>query len=266
MLSRQKQKITNHNRDFNMKLKVVQSDSQGNCYILESENSALILECGVTFRKVQKAIDYKTDKIAGCIITHEHGDHSGYAKQFAKRGVNIYGSHGTIKSLNVENFTKNEMTKLHDLDKFDRYEIGDEFKIFPFDVRHDSEEPFGYIINHPEAGNILFAVDTFYIPYSFDDIHYIIIEANYRQSILDQNVKDGELHPIVRSKVIESHMEIETLKRFLAACNLENLKKTILFHLSKKNSSGNFAKEVSGITGKPTHIAKRNTEFELKDF
>lgn len=39
-----------------MRLKVLGSGSSGNCYILENENEALIIEAGLPFMEVKKAV------------------------------------------------------------------------------------------------------------------------------------------------------------------------------------------------------------------
>lgn len=52
-----------------MQLKVIGSSSKGNCYILENDKEALILECGVPFMETKKAIDFNLHKISGCLIT-----------------------------------------------------------------------------------------------------------------------------------------------------------------------------------------------------
>lgn len=55
-----------------MKLKVLGSSSKGNSYILEAENEALILEAGINFNEVKKALDFNISKIRGVCISHEH--------------------------------------------------------------------------------------------------------------------------------------------------------------------------------------------------
>lgn len=55
-----------------MKLKVIGSSSKGNAYILETETGILILDAGVPFREIQKALDFDLERIKGCLITHEH--------------------------------------------------------------------------------------------------------------------------------------------------------------------------------------------------
>lgn len=55
-----------------MYLKVLSSNSSGNCYILESENDVLILEAGVSFSAVKEALNFNISKIRGVCISHEH--------------------------------------------------------------------------------------------------------------------------------------------------------------------------------------------------
>ena len=56
-----------------LKLIVVGSSSRGNCYALDSGDEILLLEAGVRYSTMQKAINYKTDKIVGVCISHAHG-------------------------------------------------------------------------------------------------------------------------------------------------------------------------------------------------
>ena len=56
-----------------MKLIVVDSGSSGNSYILTNGEEALILDCGLPFREVKKALGFNVRQIVGVIVTHEHG-------------------------------------------------------------------------------------------------------------------------------------------------------------------------------------------------
>jgi phosphoribosyl 1,2-cyclic phosphodiesterase len=55
-----------------MKLKVVNTGSQGNCFLFEAEHQTLIVECGVPFAEIKKALDFDLKQIVGCVISHEH--------------------------------------------------------------------------------------------------------------------------------------------------------------------------------------------------
>lgn len=70
-----------------MKLKVLGSSSAGNCYVLDNGNEALILEAGVAFAKVKKALGFNLRKVAGCLITHQHNDHAKYIRNVVECGI-----------------------------------------------------------------------------------------------------------------------------------------------------------------------------------
>lgn len=56
-----------------MLMKCIGSGSSGNGYALISDNEILLIECGVSKKEMLHAIDYQTGKVAGCLISHEHG-------------------------------------------------------------------------------------------------------------------------------------------------------------------------------------------------
>lgn len=67
-----------------MKLKVLGSSSSGNCYLIEVSNvEKLVLDAGINFKEVQKALNFNLKGIQGVLITHEHMDHLKYAPNFA---------------------------------------------------------------------------------------------------------------------------------------------------------------------------------------
>ena len=56
-----------------MFLRCIGSSSKGNGYALIAENETLLLEAGVPFTAVNKAIDFEPSNVIGCLISHEHG-------------------------------------------------------------------------------------------------------------------------------------------------------------------------------------------------
>ena len=137
-----------------MKLKVVNTGSVGNCYILESEKESLVIECGVKFEQIKQALDFNLSKVAGVLVTHEHGDHAKAIKDVVLAGLNVYCSYGTAVAMGVNSHRIKPMVKMTD------YTIGG-FKVRGFDVEHDVKEPFGFLIHHNECGNVLFLTDSF---------------------------------------------------------------------------------------------------------
>lgn len=55
-----------------VRLKVINSCSGGNSYILQSDTGSLLIECGVPFKRIQKALDFDLSNVQGCLISHAH--------------------------------------------------------------------------------------------------------------------------------------------------------------------------------------------------
>lgn len=120
-----------------MKLKVLGSSSNGNCYLIEANNEKLILDAGVNFKIVQKELKFNFNGIEGVLITHEHMDHLKYAINFALNGINIYASEGTLAKLDL----KGHRFKI--IKALEQFKIGN-FIILPFETQHDAAEPLRF--------------------------------------------------------------------------------------------------------------------------
>lgn len=244
-----------------MKLKVLGSSSSGNCYLLESETECLIIECGVKFAEIKKALDFNVSKIVGVIASHSHKDHFGYARDYLKAGIPIKASQKTWGSPDIE---------VEISDKIMRcgywYQFGG-FNVTAFDCVHDVE-CYGFIIRHDKIGTLLFATDTEYIKYNFKGLKldHILIECNYSQKIIDSRVENEELHQGLRNRVLKSHMELETCKSFIKINQTPNLMNIVLLHLSDGNSNERlFQDEVKKIAGNQVNVvvADRGVEIVL---
>lgn len=234
-----------------MKLTIIGSNSAGNCYVLQNENEALILECGMPFSLVQKALDFNLSKVAAALASHSHGDHFKYVKDFIQRGIPVYASKGTFESKGLSGniLEHQKLTK-----------IGN-FNVLPFNLKHDVP-CLGFLISHPEVGTICFATDTYYLPYKFNGVNHWLIECNYRKDILDKNCPKGSFKKILRDRTLESHMSYETCLNALKSNDLKDTKTITLIHLSDGNSNAReFKSGIEKATGKTTYIAERNLEI-----
>lgn len=241
-----------------MKLKVINSNSSGNCYILHNEHEALIIECGVKFSRIKQGLGFNLAKVSGCIVTHEHKDHSVAIADLLNSGIQVWASTGTHKACN---------TDLNNYSRFtfsgDQFKVGS-FKVVSFETKHDAAEPLGFLINHEETGNILFLTDTFYSEYKFKNLHNIIIEANYSRRILDEKLKNGFIIPFLMRRIIKSHMNIETTVNLLKANDLSKVNNIVLIHLSDSNSDADlFENMVSETTAKSVFVASAGMEIEF---
>lgn len=234
-----------------MRLIVIGSSSAGNSYVLENDRESLLIECGVRFQKIKVALNFKLSKVVGCLITHEHKDHCLAVNEVMAAGINVYSAAGTLKAMGVEG---NHRAKKINLDT--TFTIGG-FRIRSFDVQHDCAEPVGFLIHHEETGNVLFLTDSYYVAYTFPNLHNIIVEANYSQEILDDRLRRGDSPEFLRNRVLNSHMSLKTCKELLQANDLRETNNIVLIHLSDSNSNADqFKREVSNLTGKQVHIAE----------
>ncbi len=244
-----------------MNLKVLASSSRGNCYLLETDKDKLMLECGITFKNIKKGLNFDLTGVCGCLVTHEHKDHCKAINDVLNAGIDVYTSKGTAEALNINHH------RLNVAEPKVQFEIGN-LIILPFDTEHDATEPLGFLIQNKATGEkILFATDTYYVKYRFTGLNYIMVECNYCQDILAENIEKEIIPKRLKDRILESHFSLDNVKDFLKANDLAEVRKIILLHLSGDNSdSRRMQKEIKELTGIETVIAKSNIEVELKMF
>ena len=240
-----------------MRLMVLGSNSLGNCYVLEADREALVIEAGCKLSEVKKALKWQLNKVVGAIVTHHHNDHAAYVKDFMAAGIRVLALESvfTEKGCSESGFKK-VIEPMHG------YIVGG-FKIFAFPVVHDVP-CVGYIIEHEEMGRTLFVTDTMALECTFPPMNHIMLEANYALDILDPKIESGRIHPAMRKRLIGSHMELETTKDILLASDLSACNEVVLIHLSNGNSDeARFVSEVKEVTGLPTYAADAGMELNF---
>lgn len=248
-----------------MTLTILASGSTGNGYLFEARHSALLVECGVRPEDMMRRTAVPFSRIAGVLVTHEHNDHAGYAGRYAALGLRIYASEGTIKAISYI-VPEYQASVLRPMEV--RY-IG-EWKVMPFDVRHDAAEPLGFIIEHPEAGRILFLTDTRCCPYDFRELglDHILVEANYDDAILDGNVANGVIDAARAARTRGTHMSLRGACDLLKADQTAELKTVVLIHLSRYNADPAYFAEKAAETAlfAKIAVAKAGLSIELNKF
>lgn len=227
------------------------SSSAGNAYKVSDGKTTLLLEAGIRFKDIQRALQFRVSGLSGCLISHEHGDHSKAIADLMKAGVNVYASLGTLEALGL---TSHRAKPVRSREQF---QIGT-WTILPFDVQHDVSEPMGFLLANQEGEKLLFATDTYYIKYRFEGLTHLLIECNYAESILDSNIVAGRVPAIMKKRLIRSHFSLENVKEFIRANDMSRVQEIWLIHLSDNNSDeGLFKRELQELTGRPIYIAER---------
>lgn len=226
-----------------MKLKVLGSGSSGNCYILESDTEALIIEAGVPLKEVKVALGFNMMKIVGVVVSHSHGDHSRYATEYKKAGIPIFKPY----ECETINRVSAKLTETYG-----------NFRITVFPLVHDVP-CYGFYINHPEIGNLVYASDTEYIKYRFKNLNHIFVEANYSDDLIDNEA-------VNREHILRGHMSLQTALDFISTNDNPALRNVILLHLSDKNSnSEQFLQKTKETVkyGTDCYIAEKGLEADL---
>nr|DAJ66325.1 MAG TPA: Metal-dependent hydrolases of the beta-lactamase superfamily I [Caudoviricetes sp.] len=240
-----------------MRLNVLGSDSNGNCYVLQTDKEALIIEAGVRFSEVKKALKWQLSKVVGAVITHEHNDHAKYIRDFVSNGITVLALPSVFRAKGIDSLSfRKEIEPMHG------YIVGG-FRVFAMPVCHDVP-CVGFIIEHEDMGRMLFVTDTMMLEYRVPGLNHILLEANYAEDILDAKIEAGSVPLSMKPRLIHSHMEIETTKGILRANDLSGVNEIVLIHLSNGNSDERrFVREVQETSGKPVYAAVAGLELNL---
>lgn len=222
-----------------MKITCLGSGSAGNCYLLHNETECLVIEAGIPFKEVKKALDFNISKIVGIVVSHEHGDHAKYLHEYIKVGIPVMApSMGHVAG---------ELTA-----------ISKPFAVRTFPLVHDVPCT-GFLIEHSEIGRLLFATDTEYVRYRFKGLNHIMIECNYSNDLLRESYHEG-----LQDRIKLTHMEIETCREFVQSNKNKELKSVCLMHLSDRTSNEKLFQEViSESVECPVYVANKGLEYKI---
>ncbi len=215
------------------------SGSSGNSLLVETENTKLLIDAGVSSKKIENALtnlEVAPSSINGILITHEHSDHVQGLGTFAKKyDLPVYVNQKTLDAMpkqkekisekNIKNFIIEE-----------KFEIGD-LKIKPFSIPHDAANPCGFSIFKDDK-KISIATDighmTNGILKNLEDSLFVLLESNYDPEVL----KFSRYPYPLKSRIAgpTGHLSNEIAGKTLAHLLNSGLKQAMLGHLSKESN------------------------------
>lgn len=219
------------------------SSSKGNAYVVSDGDTTLLLECGLTFKELQKRLGYHMADITACLVSHEHQDHAKAASQMLKHGVPMYMSYGTAAS------HKDPMDGACIIKAGETLRFG-ALTVVPFRTFHNTDEPLGFLIEDRRTKErLLFAVDTANLNVTVDRLTYIAVECNYEESLLERSDK---MTLFLKDRIRHSHFEIDRVIHWLHKQDLSGVLAIYLLHLSAAHSraaawEARFRQEFPGI-------------------
>ncbi|WP_342512831.1 MBL fold metallo-hydrolase [Sporosarcina sp. FSL K6-1522] len=230
-----------------IEIRTLATGSTGNCYLIDDGETRLLIELGIQFKRIQRALNYETSKIAACLISHSHKDHCKGVQGALDASMDVYMSEATESEMGIEH------NRIRRYENKKQFEVGT-FTILPFDVKHDVEN-HGFLIQSENGSKLLFATDTYYVKYKFKGLTHLMIECNHSRKILDENTNSGRVHEFLANRIIGSHFSLENLLEFFKANDLSRVQEIHLLHLSDTNSDEEeFKRAVQAATGKLVYV------------
>ncbi len=165
------------------------SGSSGNSLFVETENTKILIDAGVSSKKIETALDdinIDPHTLDGILVTHEHSDHVQGLGTFSKKfDLPIFVNQETLDAMPKQR-DKIDAKNIKKFKVTDHFEIGD-LKVSPFSIPHDAANPCGFnIYNNNKKLSI--ATDIGHMTNSIlkclEESSFILLESNYDPEVL----------------------------------------------------------------------------------
>ena len=225
------------------------SGSSGNCYLVKTENTKLLVDVGITGKRIIAGLDGQglcCEDLDGILLTHEHTDHVQSIRMIARKAKTacVVGSEGTLNRVRERVPEGRLITICGGAAVGTDVEIGD-IQVIPFSLSHDAAEPVGYSFR-TDGRQITIVTDTGCVTEEiFGQIRradLLVLEANHEVNIL----KMGPYPYPLKRRILgdEGHLSNDTAGQVL--CRMleerkekeeEDIPKVLLAHLSRENNT-----------------------------
>lgn len=222
-----------------LKFHSLYSGSTGNSLFVQSDNTNILIDSGVSAKKICSALsscNSDIENIDAILITHEHIDHVQSLGTLSKKyNIPVYATSKTWDAMpnqrdkiidnNIKYFNANE-----------NFEIGD-LKIHPFSTPHDAADSCGFSILHKKS-KISIATDighmTKEILNNLDGSSFLMLESNYDPEILKCCSYPYKLKSRIAGP--NGHLPNEDAGKTISYLLKSGLTEVLLGHLSKENN------------------------------
>lgn len=223
------------------------SGSTGNCIYVENKDVAILIDAGVSAKKITEALkehDFDINKIKGVFVTHEHDDHISGVRVFcSKNNIPVFSTVGTYEGMCEKGAVNSKVETSIVSDITDMKDIGVGF----FHTSHDTKESCGYVL---DLGDKKIAVCTD-LGIVTDEVHNallgcdtVLIESNHDVKMLQNN----EMYPFPLKRRIMSecgHLSNNACAQEIKLLLENGSTKFILAHLSRENNLPFLARETT---------------------
>lgn len=231
-----------------MKLYSIASGSNGNAIYVESHQTKVLVDVGISKKRIEDGLkDIQVDPAAvdAILITHEHSDHiKGLGVMLRKYPIPVYATEGTIRQiLKTTSLGKFDAELLHCIQPGEAFTLGD-LTIRPIAMSHDAAQPVAYRIeNQEQAVGILTDLGTYdgRIIEEMKGLGGILVEANHDIRMLQVGSYPYQLKQRILGNY--GHLSNEASAQLLCSLIHDKMKVIMLGHLSHENNLAELAYE-----------------------
>ncbi len=225
-----------------MRVAVLASGSSGNAIVVESNGTAVLVDAGISGKRVAGAMDsagLTPETLSAVLVTHEHSDHiSGLGPVARRFCLPIYATSGTHAAIDGRVGTCPDRVAI---DAGRRFEIGD-LTVAPFSVSHDCADPVGYSISDGTSA-VAIATDLGVVGRSvrrhLEMADCVVLEFNHDEGMLVDGTYPWPLKRRIMSNV--GHLSNVTAAQELLRLADGPMSTLVLAHLSQENNTPELA-------------------------
>lgn len=223
---------------MSLKLVSLASGSNGNATLIFSENTALLVDAGITFSRLcdeLKAFGLSPSSLDGVVITHEHSDHVKAVPKLSSY-TRVYSHPLTVKKIYEK---VGDIKNVADVDNYEGgFTVGD-IEVAPFRIPHDAEYPLAYSFRVGEARCSVatdIGVPTLGVLRNIKDSSVVLLESNHDVNML----KEGKYPPYLKARILsdKGHLSNDSTARIVSKLSGHSeVRQLILGHISENNNT-----------------------------
>lgn len=219
-----------------MRICLLASGSKGNALLIESGQTRLLVDAGISARELRKRLELvgvAAESLSALLITHEHTDH-------------VRGLGPLVRQLDLPVYLQTDLARqLPDVGKSGcvrEFVAGEDFTVRdlvvrPFAITHDSLAPVGFTISG-KHGKVGIATDlgvaTRLVSDCLQGCRALVLETNHDEEMLRDGPYPWPLKQRVRST--HGHLSNRAGSALLQELLWDGLETLFLGHLSETNN------------------------------
>jgi phosphoribosyl 1,2-cyclic phosphodiesterase len=232
---------------MSMKFCILGSGSSGNCALLQSAGTRVLVDAGFSARKTTQllaSVGESLDRIDAIFLTHEHGDHAAIVSGLNRHThLKVFANAATARAL---------QDRLDFKPDWQVFQTGARFRfrdldVESFSVPHDAQDPVGFLFGTGADGDLFtprrrlaWLTDLGHCPQHIHErireVDILVVESNHCSELLKNDTKrPWSLKQRISGR--HGHLSNQSTRALLDAVASPNWRHIFLTHLSRDCNS-----------------------------